>query len=56
MGALRIRALGGGLMIHFRQLDTDIGYVVICQIFIDFAGGILVIYEQMAVMAVAEHS
>jgi predicted MFS family arabinose efflux permease len=53
--ALPIQVLGGGLMIHFRQPDVNIGYVVMCQIFIAFAGGTLVICEQMAVMAVAEH-
>jgi MFS family permease len=54
--ALPVQCLGGGLMIHFRQPNTGIGYVVMCQIFIAFAGGTLVICEQMAVMAVAEHS
>lgn len=53
--ALPIQCLGGGLMIHFRQPDTNIGYVVMCQIFIAFAGGTLVICEEMAVMAVAKH-
>jgi hypothetical protein len=53
--ALPIQVLGGGLMIHFRQLNTNIRYVVMCQIFIAFASGTLVICEQMAVMAVAEH-
>lgn len=47
--------LGAGLMIHFRQPDVNIGYVVMCQIFIAFAGGTLVIGQEMAVMAAAEH-
>jgi hypothetical protein len=53
--AVPVAILGGGLMIHFRQPDTNIGYVVMCQIFIAFAGGTLVITEQMAAMAVSEH-
>ncbi len=47
--------LGVGLMIAFRQPDVNIGYVVMCQIFIAFSGGTLVICEQMAVMAATSH-
>lgn len=47
--------LGVGLMIHFRQPDVNIGFIVMCQIFIAFGGGTLVICEQMTVMAVSSH-
>lgn len=47
--------LGVGLMIHFRQPNHNVGYIVMCQIFHAFAGGTLVICEQMAVMAAASH-
>ncbi|KAI8367903.1 major facilitator superfamily domain-containing protein [Choanephora cucurbitarum] len=47
--------LGVGLMIHFRQPDVNIGFIVMCQIFIALGGGTLVICEQMTVMAVASH-
>lgn len=47
--------LGVGLMIHFRQPDVSIGYVIMCQILIAFAGGSLVICNQMAVMASVTH-
>ncbi|KAI5779828.1 siderophore iron transporter-like protein [Geopyxis carbonaria] len=47
--------LGTGLMIHFRQAHTDIGYVVMCQIFVAFAGGTLVICEELAVMSASPH-
>jgi MFS family permease len=50
-----VTILGVGLMIHFRQPDTNIGYVVMCQIFIAVAGGTLVICEQMAAMAATTH-
>jgi len=50
-----VTILGVGLMIHFRQPDVNIGYVIMCQIFIAFAGGTLVICEQMAAMAAASH-
>ncbi|KAL6889918.1 MFS general substrate transporter [Trichoderma longibrachiatum] len=50
-----VTILGVGLMIHFRQPDVNIGYIVMCQIFIAFAGGTIVICEQTAVMAATSH-
>jgi hypothetical protein len=50
-----ITALGVGLMIHFRQPDINIGFIVMCQIFVAFGGGTLVICEQMTIMAVSAH-
>ncbi|KAA8911471.1 major facilitator superfamily domain-containing protein [Sphaerosporella brunnea] len=47
--------LATGLMIHFRMSHVSIGYVVMCQIFIAFAGGVLVIAEQLAVMSTTKH-
>ncbi|GKT57417.1 siderophore iron transporter [Colletotrichum tofieldiae] len=47
--------LGVGLMIHFEQPGISVGYIVMCQVMIAFAGGTLVICEEMAVMAVVEH-
>jgi len=47
--------LGVGLMIHFRQPEHNIGYVIMCQILIAFAGGTLVICEEMAAMASVAH-
>lgn len=52
--ALPLMILGAGLMIRFRGQDGNIGYIVMCQIFIAFAGGSLVIGEDMAVMCVAD--
>jgi MFS family permease len=48
--------LGVALMIHFRQPSQGIGYVIMCQIFIAFGGGSMVIGEDMAVMAAAPHA
>lgn len=39
-------------MVVFCQLDFNIGYIVMCQIFIVVFGGMLVICEQMVVMVV----
>ncbi|KAL8243623.1 hypothetical protein R6Q59_009881 [Mikania micrantha] len=51
---LPLMMLGAGLMVYFRGSQHGIGYVVMCQIFIAFGGGTLVIGEQMAVMAAAD--
>lgn len=48
-----ITVLGVGLMVPFRQPGVNIGYIAMCQIFIAFGGGTLVICEQMTVTAVS---
>ncbi|KAJ5988476.1 siderochrome iron transporter 2 [Penicillium waksmanii] len=48
---LPLMMLGSGLMIHFRGSDQGVGYIVMCQIFYAFAGGTMVICEDMAVMS-----
>ncbi|KAE9372653.1 MFS general substrate transporter [Stipitochalara longipes BDJ] len=50
-----ITILGVGLMVKFRQPDTNVGFLVMCQIFIAFGGGTLVICEEIAVMAATSH-
>ncbi|KAL3417702.1 siderophore iron transporter [Phlyctema vagabunda] len=52
---LPLTMLGVGLMIAFRQPHVNIGYIIMCQIFIAFSGGTLVICEQVAAMAVTSH-
>lgn len=47
--------LGVALMLKFRQPGANVGYIVMCQIFIAFAGGTIVICEQTAAMAVVTH-
>lgn len=46
--------LGVGLMIVFREPDINIGYIVMCMIFIAFGGGVLVTSEQTTIMAVSK--
>lgn len=50
---LPVVILGTGLMIYFcgGEGSHNIGYVVMCQIFIAFAGGTLVIGQDLAVMS-----
>jgi hypothetical protein len=51
-----VSMLGVGLMIHFRNdSDVSVGFIVLSQLLIAFAGGALVITEQMAAMAATTH-
>ncbi|KAJ6785057.1 hypothetical protein PWT90_05240 [Aphanocladium album] len=47
--------LGVGLMIKFRQANEPIGYVIMTQIFVAFAGGPIVVAGEMAMMAPSDH-
>lgn len=47
--------LGQGLMIYFRRPDQSVGYLVMCQIFLAFAGGAMIITQQVAVLAASDH-
>jgi hypothetical protein len=53
--ALPLDILAVGLMIHFRQPGTDIGYIVMTQIFTSVAGGTIVIAGELAMMAPSDH-
>ncbi|KND86891.1 Siderophore iron transporter mirB [Tolypocladium ophioglossoides CBS 100239] len=53
--ALPLMLLGVGLMIYFRRASQGIGYVIMTQIFVAFAGGPMVIAGEMAMMAPSEH-
>ena len=44
-----------GLMIHFRQPNQYIGYVVMCEIFISIGGSVFILVMQMAVLAAVDH-
>ncbi|KAF2753109.1 MFS general substrate transporter [Pseudovirgaria hyperparasitica] len=53
--AMPLMFLGAGLLIHFRQPDQSVGYVIMCQVLIGVAGGTLVICEEIAVLASGAH-
>lgn len=55
LAAVPLYTLGVGLMIHFRMPDQSIGYVIMTQVFIAFAGSTLISCQQVAVLSVAEH-
>ncbi|KAL4990793.1 siderophore iron transporter mirB [Aspergillus falconensis] len=44
-----------GLMIHFRQPNQYIGYIVMCEIFISIGGSIFTLLEQLAVLVAVDH-
>lgn len=54
--AVPLYMLGVGLMIYFRQPHWSVGYSIMCQIFIAFAGGTMIICQQVAVLAAADHN
>ncbi|KAI9369625.1 siderophore iron transporter mirB [Aspergillus egyptiacus] len=44
-----------GLMIHFRQPNQYIGYIVMCEIFISVAGSTFTLIMQLSVLAAVDH-
>lgn len=53
--ALPIDILAIGLMIHFRQPGTHVGFIVLTQILTAVAGGSIVIGGELAMMAPSSH-
>ncbi|KAB8230831.1 putative MFS siderophore iron transporter [Aspergillus alliaceus] len=54
--AVPLFILGCGLMIYFRNPSWSVGYVIMCQIFMAFAGGTMIICQQVAVQSVSDHN
>lgn len=44
-----------GLMIHFRQPNGHIGYIVMCEIFISMGGSVFILCMQLAVLVAVDH-
>lgn len=44
-----------GLMIHFRKPGTNVGYIIMCEIFISIGGAIFILCMQLAVLAAVDH-
>ena len=42
-------------MIHFRQPNQYIGYIVMCEIFISIGGSVFILLVQLAVLAAVDH-
>jgi hypothetical protein len=47
--------LGVGLMINFLGPTSNIGYIVMCQIFLGVAAGIVIVCDEIAILAAASH-
>lgn len=47
--------LGVGLMIKFRHPGVNVGYIIMCQIFVAFGGGTNVIGQEVAIMSRVKH-
>lgn len=47
--------LGQGLLIHFRFSDANVGYIVMCHIFMAIAQGVIIICDEIAILAAASH-
>ncbi|CEJ92353.1 hypothetical protein VHEMI08010 [[Torrubiella] hemipterigena] len=47
--------LGVGLMIQFREPSYNVGYIVMCQIFVAFGGGTTVVGQEVAIMSRVKH-
>lgn len=54
-GAVPLYIFAIGLMIYFRTPEKSVGYLVMCQVFIAFAGATLILVQQVAVMAAVDH-
>ncbi|KAJ3495521.1 hypothetical protein NLG97_g3339 [Lecanicillium saksenae] len=52
---LPITVIGVGTMIKFRAPGTNIGFIVMSQIFVAFGGGTNVVCQQVAIMSVVKH-
>lgn len=55
MWGVPLYMLGVGLMIYFRNPGFDLGYIIMCQVFVALGGGVIIIGQQVAILAAAEH-
>lgn len=53
--AVPLYIFGLGLMIHFRQPNQYIGYIIMCEIFISMGGSVFILLVQLGVLAAVDH-
>jgi MFS family permease len=53
--AIPLSVFGLGLMIHFSDAEANLGYLIMCLVFISVAGGTIVICDEIAILAAASH-
>lgn len=49
--AIPLSIIGSGLMIHFREPNGNVGYIVMAQIFLAFGSGAIMITDEIAILA-----
>ncbi|KAH6967766.1 MFS transporter [Ilyonectria sp. MPI-CAGE-AT-0026] len=54
-GAVPLYIFAQGLMIYFRMTTKNVGYLVMCQVFISIGGSIFIICQQVAILAAVDH-
>ncbi|ORY10001.1 hypothetical protein BCR34DRAFT_567629 [Clohesyomyces aquaticus] len=52
--AIPLTLLGTGLMIHFREPNGNVGYIVMAQIFISIASGFIMVTAEIAILAAVQ--
>ncbi|KAJ5094992.1 Major facilitator superfamily domain general substrate transporter [Penicillium argentinense] len=53
--AIPLYTLAQGLLIHFRKPNMNVGYQVMCQIFLAVGGSIFILVEQLSILAAVDH-
>lgn len=53
--SIPIYILMQGLMIYFRKPNMNVGYQVLCQVFLAISGAIFILVEQLAILAAVDH-
>jgi hypothetical protein len=53
--AVPLYVFAQGLMIYFRRPSQNIGFIVMCQIFIAMGGSVFILIEQVAILASSDH-
>lgn len=53
--AIPLYIFAQGLMIYFRQPNMNVGYQVMCQVFLAIGGSTFILVEQLAILAAVDH-
>ncbi|WQF83877.1 Putative major facilitator superfamily, MFS transporter superfamily [Colletotrichum destructivum] len=53
--AIPLFILGQALMIHFRQPNQYVGYIIMCEIFMSLGGSVFILLAQVACLAAVDH-
>ncbi|KKK21470.1 hypothetical protein AOCH_003005 [Aspergillus ochraceoroseus] len=48
-----LSGVGSGLMMCFSKMESSVGYIIMCQVFISIAAGIIMVCDEVAILAAA---